>query len=150
MPHIHDLIDFTVAAFIIHKNKVLMIKHKKLHAWLPVGGHIELNEDPDEALVREVKEESGLDIQLLTSKPSHLKNAKSLYNPDYLNVHQISDTHKHIVLVYFAKSTTDKVTLAKEEHDDIRWFTLKELNNPIYGIFDDVKLYANEALKKVK
>ena len=57
MPHIHDLIDFIVDAYIVHNNSVLLILHKKLKIWLPIGGHIELNEDPDEALMREIKEE---------------------------------------------------------------------------------------------
>ena len=56
MPHIHDLYDFVVSAFIVHKGKVLLIYHKRYHEWLPIGGHIELDEDPQEALYREIKE----------------------------------------------------------------------------------------------
>ena len=56
MPHIHEKIDFTVGVFVVHKNKVLLRKHDKYHLWLDVGGHVELNEDPTEAAVREVKE----------------------------------------------------------------------------------------------
>jgi len=37
MPHIHKLIDFTVGALIICKNKVLLVRHKELRIWLPVG-----------------------------------------------------------------------------------------------------------------
>jgi len=64
MPHIHDLIDFIVNVYIVHEGKVLFIQHKKLNKWLPVGGHIELNEDPDQAIFREVKEECGLEIEI--------------------------------------------------------------------------------------
>jgi len=73
MPHIHKLIDYTVALFIRHKNKVLLIHHKKLDRWLPPGGHIELDEDPDQGLFRELEEETGLKkghFDLLTTKPS--------------------------------------------------------------------------------
>ena len=38
--------------------------HKKLDVWLYPGGHVEDTETPDEALVREVKEETGLDIEI--------------------------------------------------------------------------------------
>ncbi len=57
MAHTHELIDFIINIYIIYKGKVLLIYHKKLDKWLPIGGHIELDEDPEEALFREVKEE---------------------------------------------------------------------------------------------
>ncbi len=64
MPHIHDKIDFTVEVFIVYKDTVLLRKHNKYRYWLSVSGHIELNEDPNHAALREVKEEVGLDIIL--------------------------------------------------------------------------------------
>jgi 8-oxo-dGTP pyrophosphatase MutT (NUDIX family) len=57
--------DFTVAVFVVHDGKVLLHFHKKLNRWLPPGGHIEPNELPDEAAVREVLEESGVACTLL-------------------------------------------------------------------------------------
>jgi len=30
MPHIHEQIDFTVAIFVVHQGKVLVIHHRKL------------------------------------------------------------------------------------------------------------------------
>src|SRR5262249_52059212 len=64
MAHIHEKIDFTSEVFIVHDNKVLLRFHDKYDIWLSVGGHIEQDEDPNEAAVREVKEEVGLDIEL--------------------------------------------------------------------------------------
>jgi 8-oxo-dGTP diphosphatase len=59
MPHLHEKIDFTVAIFVVHDARVLVILHRKLGKWLPLGGHIELDEDPELAALREAKEESG-------------------------------------------------------------------------------------------
>ena len=59
MAHIHEKIDFTVAIFVVHEEKILIIHHRKLNKWLPLGGHIELDEDPEIAALREAKEESG-------------------------------------------------------------------------------------------
>jgi hypothetical protein len=42
MAHIHERIDFTVAIFVVHADRVLVIHHRKLDRWLPLGGHIEL------------------------------------------------------------------------------------------------------------
>ena len=61
MPHIHNKIDFTVEVFIVYDNKVLLRKHDKYGMWLSVGGHIELDEDSNQAALREVKEEVGLE-----------------------------------------------------------------------------------------
>ena len=52
--------EFTVAVFVVHEGRVLLLAHPKLGRWLPPGGHIEPNELPDEAAVREVEEETGI------------------------------------------------------------------------------------------
>ena len=70
MPHIHEKVDFTVEVFIVHNGKVLLRKHDKYKIWLSVGGHIELDEDPNQAAIREVKEEVGLDVKLFGTAPS--------------------------------------------------------------------------------
>ena len=64
MAHIHEKIDFTVAIFVVHERKVLVVHHRKLDQWLPLGGHIELEEDPEQAALREAEEESGLEVEL--------------------------------------------------------------------------------------
>lgn len=51
---------FSVAVFCRHGGQVLLVKHKRLGAWLPVGGEIEPGETPFEAAVRELREETGL------------------------------------------------------------------------------------------
>ena len=150
MPHIHDLIDFTVDVFIAYDNKVLLIFHKKHNMWLQIGGHIELNEDPDEALFREVKEECGLEIEMVGKKEPQIevKGHKFLYAPAFMNIHDTSETHKHIGLVYFAKAKSDNIILSQREHSDIRWFSKEDLDNPEFGVNEAVKFYAKEALSK--
>jgi len=38
--------DFVATAFIADGGKVLLVLHRKLGLWLPVGGHIEEGETP--------------------------------------------------------------------------------------------------------
>jgi len=148
MAHIHELIDFTVGVFIVHDDKVLLINHKKLNKWLAIGGHIELNEDPDEALLREVKEECGLEIKIWNNKPDiESEGTKSLYTPSYLNIHKISGIHRHVVLVYFAKTESDKFIFNKDEHNDIRWFSEEDLERPEFNLLPEIKFGAKEALR---
>src|SRR5687768_12739478 len=97
MPHIHDLIDFTVVAYIVHNGKVLLIDHKKSKMWLAIGGHVELNEDPDQALLREIQEECGLEVEIVGERQSFQDpNVKSLIPPLYMDIHTITETHSHI------------------------------------------------------
>jgi len=151
MPHIHELIDFVVTAFIVHEGKVLLVFHKKLQKWLPIGGHIELDEDPEQALFREIQEECGLEVEILSSKPDiENEGRKSLLTPNYLDIHKISDTHSHTSLTYFARAKSDTVKLAEQEHEDIRWFSEADLENQEFQIQKDIKFYAREAFKRVQ
>ena len=65
MPNAALTRDFTVAVFVVHDHRVLLHFHQKLDRWLPPGGHIEANELPDEAAVREVMEETSLEVDAL-------------------------------------------------------------------------------------
>ncbi len=58
----------TATTYIIDKTKkrLLLHLHKKFAELYPLGGHIEPNELPHEAALREVKEESGLDVTLFS------------------------------------------------------------------------------------
>ncbi len=150
MGHIHKLIDFVVEVFIVHQDKVLLINHKKLNKWLPIGGHIELDEDPEEAVYREVKEESGLDIEIIGEKvPIEQEGIKFLYNSAFLDIHRINKEHRHIGMIYFARAKSAEIKLADEEHYEIKWFTEEELSDSKYNLQTDVQFYAKEALKKV-
>ena len=97
--------DFTVAVFVIWQQKVLLHIHPKLGFVLPPGGHIEQNELPDQAAIRETLEETGLHIKLTgeLAPHSHEPNAPvPLTRPRGIQLEQISSGHEHIDLIYFA------------------------------------------------
>jgi len=154
MPHIHEQIDWTIVAYVVYKRKVLFIFHKELQKWLPLGGHVELDEDPDEALLREVKEESGIkNVKVLASKPNlSLEDSrrKFLYTPAYVDIHPISKTHRHIGLVYFLRTETDAVQLAEKEHTEIRWLTEDEFDDSRFHLELSIKFYAREAIQRAQ
>ena len=57
----------TATGLVFNENKqILMIKHKQHGKWLPPGGHVDENELPCEAVAREVLEETGISVQVLS------------------------------------------------------------------------------------
>jgi 8-oxo-dGTP pyrophosphatase MutT (NUDIX family) len=151
MAHIHEKIDFTVAIFVVHEGEILLIHHRKLNAWLPLGGHIELDEDPEQAALRETKEESGLDVTLLGERPPTTSpGTRALIAPRFLDIHRITDTHEHIGMIYWAcPKNSAEVTCATEEHHAIRWCSAEELDALQPRMSDAVKWYCRKAIEEV-
>jgi 8-oxo-dGTP pyrophosphatase MutT (NUDIX family) len=153
MPHIHEKIDFTASAYIVYRNTVLLRKHDKYKiGWLSVGRHIELHEDPTEAVLREIKEEVGLDVILIGTAHTFRDDddEKDIIPPRFLNRHRISATHEHIDLVYIATADSDVVAQGEKEiSEELRWFSREELSDPKLEIKDRVRYYALAALKEV-
>ncbi len=164
MAHIHEKIDFTVAIFVVHDGKVLLIHHRKLDKWLPLGGHIELNEDPEQAALREAKEESGLDVELLGVRPPTTSpGTRALIAPRFLDIHRINEAHEHIGMIYWARPKVGtaglsrprtprrgvSTTLSAAEHHDIRWCSVTDLDKLHPPMSDAVKWYCRSAIREI-
>jgi 8-oxo-dGTP pyrophosphatase MutT (NUDIX family) len=151
MAHIHEKIDFTVSIFVVQDGKILLIHHRNLNKWLPLGGHIELDEDPETAALREAKEESGLQVELLGERPPTTEpGTRALIAPRFIDIHRISATHEHIGLIYWARPKSGTLTLAPSEHHEIRWCSAEELNTLHPPMTEAVKWYCRAALKEVE
>ena len=153
MPHIHEKIDFTADAFVVFKGKILLRKHDKYNIWAGIGGHVELHEDPTEAVIREAKEETGLDIRLLGPHTTEFDSPRErdLMPPLFLNRHSINSTHEHVDLLFLATTDTDEIKPGPGEKDvETHWFTKKELEDPSLEIPERIRQYALRALEESK
>lgn len=123
--------DLVVTGFIFNQeNKMLLIHHKKLDKWLPPGGHIEKDETPDEALLREIEEETGLRVKILNFSPMETlgKTKEHLAIPFNINVHSVGD-HDHCTFNYLCKATSSEITPKKDEILDYKWVSQSELSD---------------------
>jgi 8-oxo-dGTP diphosphatase len=135
MPHIHHLYDFTVGLFIIHDQKILLIEHPRYGGWMAPGGHIELDEDPEQAVIREALEETGLEVEFLhpvDGTPDEF-GSKKLPVPQFVETHFANPPHKHISLQYVLKSKSKKSKLS-DEHTAMKWFSVEDLNKNEIGL----------------
>ncbi|RLI97674.1 MAG: NUDIX hydrolase [Candidatus Aenigmatarchaeota archaeon] len=143
--------DFVVAAYIVKGGKVLLVHHKKLGRWLPIGGHIDKDELPEEALRREAMEEAGIEIDISgeSDKDGNDGNVTMLLRPDHVQLEMIDPEtgHQHIDLVYFAKARDTNVRLNDNEHHDIRWFSAEDIMRE--DIKPNVRHFSLKALEEM-
>jgi len=138
---------FTTSACIVEGDKVLLVYHKKHKQWLPVGGHIEDNETPVQAIKREVKEEAGLDIEIIEST-NHAKiypTAEILPAPCGISLHSVGD-HQHMDMRYIGRIKGSKNLNGTEE---CKWFTVDEIRN-LDNCPEEIKDFAKDAIQIVK
>jgi len=143
---------FTVSIFIVHEDKVLLHSHKKSKKILPLGGHIEVNELPEETCIREVEEESGLKINLYNPVNKELKKScelageKLLANPMHTIFGEITPEHCHIDFVYYASAKSYETKPVDGESNLLKWYTKYELKNA-NNIQENILTMAYEALE---
>jgi len=143
---------FNVTTYIYNpkSEKFLFILHKKLNKWVAPGGHIEDNENPETAALREAKEETGLDVKLIGNR---YPEKSDLMCPYGIQLNIISDEHEHFDLIYLAFPIINTITtLNKKESYDIKWFTLDEITNPLFNSFEKNKKwcsYFSKAMERI-
>ena len=152
MAHIHEKIDFTTSVYVVYEDKVLLHLHKKAGIWLPPGGHIELDEDPTDAARREVKEEAGIDVDLIGQPLSgHVATdrGREILPPKYIFRHFYDDTkqHEHVDLIYFAKVMD--AAFVSEDGVEMRWISKQEIEAGSLPLNEDVRIYSLAAIKEL-
>ena len=104
---------FTATGFIIHNDHVLLHWHNKVKEWLPPGGHIEENEDPMQAVIREIYEETNLNVTVVPTHPAIQFNyPEQVHAPVTIMIEDIDDPidgfHQHIDMIYFCRISDKK------------------------------------------
>ena len=121
---------FTATGFVVDGPRTLLHWHKRLQQWMPPGGHIELDEDPVQAVLREIEEETGLETEVIAGKEAApFDYPKQLPAPYTILVEDIpgpDEPHKHIDMIYFCR-TIDGGARRAVGDPTLRWVEEEEL-----------------------
>jgi 8-oxo-dGTP pyrophosphatase MutT (NUDIX family) len=131
--------DFTATAFVYWQGRTLLHKHKKLGLWLPCGGHIDPHELPEDAAIREVYEESGVEIALLGERTLKIDEPRQLIRPRGIQLEFIHENHEHIDLIYFAKPVASYAGFLRDDDPTLGWYSSKDLS--IMDISEEIRAW---------
>lgn len=103
----------STAGYLIKDKKVLLIKFNKKwgQVYAPIGGKVEEGETPTEGIIREFKEETGLDI----------------YSPKLKGISYWNDGTEGVIYVYRIDSYSGSV--CKSEEGGLKWIDIKNIND---------------------
>ena len=142
---------FCASAFVIdpYTKKILLIKHKKNKRWTQPGGHIEDDETPEEAALREVYEETGLRVRLLGERfPREDDFIRPLGIQKNRRTMADGEMHMHVDIIYAAVPNDDsEIQLNKSEGDDLAWCSRYELD--YINCFPDIKITMDYILNNI-
>lgn len=130
--------------------KILLVHHKKYDLWIQPGGHVEQFENPIEAVVRETKEEAGIDVSFLLRKIEKIDElADFLPLPDFfleesIPLHKNTPAHFHLDMLYKVELPLQEVQMAEKELHDIGWFSLEEADK--MPMFENTKVIIRKIL----
>jgi len=134
--------DFVSSIFLFsrigNEIKLLLLLHKKLNKWLIPGGHIEQNENPVEAIKREVFEETGIQNFELISKVhkdmATYSDASFVFPPEFIFEERIEEykntpKHIHVDMIYIGIVKDSTLKANTNESNGIGWFGINELSS---------------------
>lgn len=116
-----DYIGVGVGAIIINgKKEVLLLKIAETGRcnpgkWTRPGGEVEFGETMEEAVIREVKEETGITVRVVTLL-------------DYMDEISDDSTSHWVSRCYLVEYVSgDVVNAESHKHDEIKWFSIDNL-----------------------
>lgn len=135
-----------VYGIIVRGDKILFVSERSFYH-MP-GGGVNLGETPEEAVVREVKEETGLDI----SNPKLVGSLSTFFTPSHKNTPEKLMHVQSLLLYYLCDVADGEVSLDGLEDDEREyglapeWVDIKELDNIAVGSTVDWRPIVKEAL----
>ncbi|MCR4284380.1 MAG: NUDIX domain-containing protein [Parcubacteria group bacterium] len=116
------------------QSKIALLYSGKQKDWSFPKGHIEDGEDPTNAMIREVKEETGLLVEILCDLPD--------INYTHPNGNNIS------IKMFLVQSEDDTLLRPEFKGDDIKWVPTNEVSSVLS--YNNLKEYIKEIYHLIK
>lgn len=121
--HDKNLLHNEVGIFIINDNKEILLQKRSANKrfdpnkWGLCAGHVDANESLEDAAIREIKEEVGLDVTPKELIPYGEREVA------------IKDSNSHITYFYYVRCNkkAEEFTIQKEELSEVKWFNIDEI-----------------------
>ena len=138
--------EFCASVFVVNPidKKILLCHHKKFNRWVQPGGHIEVDETPEETALRETYEETGVRVKLLGER---FPREDDFIRPLGIQKNRGKDKSLHIDITYVGIPITQDEVIEDEEIDRCAWFTLEELSD--IEVFPDIKISFSYILNNI-
>ena len=112
-----------VSILVKHGDRILLVKRQNVHGagtWAPPGGHLEFGESFEDCAVREVGEETGVEINDVKFR--------------VITNDVFESEHKHYITVWMeAKYVSgEPASKAPSEESEVGWFTWRDLPQPLF------------------
>lgn len=136
------------SGYLVENGKVLLVHHRGFNKWVPPGGHIEAGDTFAETVKREVLEETGLDVEVLSTAPVIINdaNASPLPVPFYVDLEREGFRFPSITQFFYVRRTDRSASPTPQlaEIHDLGWFDSDEIDS--IPTFDQVRAVAKYAL----
>lgn len=104
---------------LVDSDRVLLVDHINAGLWLPTGGHVEPDEHPRDAAIREAREELGIECVFRDERPLFLTCSETV---------GATAGHTDVSLWYvLAGDRTAKFAYDDSEFRSVRWFSGDEV-----------------------
>ncbi|MCP4362342.1 MAG: NUDIX domain-containing protein [Chloroflexi bacterium] len=120
----------SVYGVIVHQGRILLLNSRSANLLALPGGGIDIGEPMEQALKREVREETGLDVKII--RFLHFEESFFYYDPEDLAFHSF---------LFIFECTPLTFELVKDDEvDDVevekpRWYNIEGLNKIDFQIF---------------
>ncbi|MHC3378158.1 NUDIX hydrolase [Haloarcula sp. H-GB5] len=150
---------FVATVYVVSDGRIALHEHDKLDMWLPAGGHIDRDELPHEAALRETREELGLDVDLIAPQQNiESETVQSIPQPQHflledINVNAEGDVgHQHIDFIFYGRAESRDITPGPGEQpaDDWEWFSADDLQDRSDELPADVVEVGQRAIESVR
>lgn len=148
----------TASGMVICHDRILLVHHRRIGAWVPPGGHVEVDELPHETAIREIEEETGVKVEIISPPMPNTGDPDAIFLPEPLYVQAVLALENgtrfyHLDLAYLCRPTvTDKLPElhCNPEVKEARWVAIAEVDQiPLAKNVKEALVLAEEKIAKL-